>query len=132
MKVIWAPLAEEQVAEAFAYIAAERPAAALKWFERVVTATEPLSELPDQGRMVPEAQRQSVGELLVEPYRVVYFRGDDRLLILTVQHERRELDLEHIALRGGANHGIEQTVLRTAAHAEHVSRGVRVISLVVP
>jgi len=98
VKVIWAPLAEEQVAEAFAYISAERPAAALKWFERVVTATEPLSELPDQGRMVPEAQRQSVGELLVEPYRVVYFRGDDRLLILTVQHERRELDLEHIAL----------------------------------
>ncbi|HEY5433515.1 MAG TPA: type II toxin-antitoxin system RelE/ParE family toxin [Coriobacteriia bacterium] len=98
MKVIWASLVEEQVAEAFAYIAAERPAAALKWFERVVTVTESLSELPDQGRMVPEAQRQSVRELLVEPYRVVYFRGDDRLLILTVQHERRDLDLEHIAL----------------------------------
>lgn len=98
MKVIWAPLAEEQVAEAFAYIAAERPAAGLKWFERIVAATESLSELPDQGRMVPEAQRQSVRELLVEPYRVVYFRGDDGLLILTVQQKRRDLDLEHIAL----------------------------------
>lgn len=97
MKVTWAPLAEQQVAEAFAYIAAERPAAALKWFERVVIATESLSELPDQGRMVPEAQRQSVRELLVEPYRVVYFRGDDGLLILTVQHERRDLNLEDIA-----------------------------------
>jgi plasmid stabilization system protein ParE len=98
VKVIWAPLAEEQVADAFAYIAAERPAAALKWFERVVAATESLSELPDQGRMVPEAQRQSVRELLVEPYRVVYFRGDDGLLILTVQHERRDLNLGDIAL----------------------------------
>lgn len=98
MKVTWAPLAEEQVADAFAYIAAERPAAALRWFERVVTATESLSELPDQGRMVPEAQRQSVRELLVDPYRVVYFRGDDGLLILTVQHERRDLNLEDIAL----------------------------------
>ncbi|HEY5548177.1 MAG TPA: type II toxin-antitoxin system RelE/ParE family toxin [Coriobacteriia bacterium] len=98
MRVTWAPLAEEQVADAFAYIAAERPAAALRWFERVVAATESLSELPDQGRMVPEAQRQSVRELLVEPYRVVYFRGDDGLLILTVQHERRDLNLEDIAL----------------------------------
>jgi toxin ParE1/3/4 len=98
VKVIWAPLAEEQVAEAFAYISAERPAAALKWFERVVGATESLSELPEQGRLVPEAQRQSVRELLVEPYRVVYSVGDDVLLILTVQHERRQLDLEHIAL----------------------------------
>jgi len=98
VRVTWAPLAEEQVADAFAYIAAERPAAALRWFERVVAATESLSELPDQGRMVPEAQRQSVRELLVEPYRVVYFRGDDGLLILTVQHERRDLNLEDIAL----------------------------------
>ena len=98
MKVTWAPLAEGQVAEAFAYIAADRPAAALKWFERVVTATESLSELPDQGRMVPEAQRQSVRELLVEPYRVVYLRDDDELLILTVQHERRELNPKDIAL----------------------------------
>jgi plasmid stabilization system protein ParE len=98
VKVTWAPLAEEQVAEAFAYIAVERPAAALRWFECVVTATESLSELPDQGRMVPEAQRQSVRELLVEPYRVVYFRGDDGLSILTVQHERRDLNLDDITL----------------------------------
>lgn len=99
MKVMWAPLAEEQVADAFAYIAAERPVAALKWFERVVAATESLSELLDQGRMVPEAQRQSVRELLVEPYRVVYFRGDDDgLLILTVQHQRRDLNLGDISL----------------------------------
>ena len=72
MRVIWAPLAEEQVADAFAYIAAERPAAALKWFEAVVSATESLSALPDQGRMVPEADRPSLREVLVQPYRVVY------------------------------------------------------------
>jgi plasmid stabilization system protein ParE len=28
---VWAPLAEEQVADAFAYIASERPEAAVKW-----------------------------------------------------------------------------------------------------
>jgi plasmid stabilization system protein ParE len=93
VRVIWAPLAEEQVADAFAYIAAERPAAALKWFERIVAKTESLSALPDQGRMVPEAQRPALREVLVEPYRVVYQRHADTVLVLTVQHERRDLDL---------------------------------------
>lgn len=96
MRVIWAPLAEAQVAEAFAYIAAERPAVALKWFERVVAKAESLSVLPDQGRMVPEAERESVREVLVAPYRVVYQRDAETVVVLTVQHERRDLDLEGI------------------------------------
>jgi plasmid stabilization system protein ParE len=93
MKVTWARLAEDQVAEAFAFIAAERPGAALKWFERIVTAAESLSLLPDQGRMVPESGRESIREVLVDPYRMVYRRDEDEVVILTVQHERRDLDL---------------------------------------
>ncbi|MDP2182891.1 MAG: type II toxin-antitoxin system RelE/ParE family toxin [Actinomycetota bacterium] len=99
MRVTWAPLAEAQVAEAFAYIAAERPAAALKWFERIVARTESLSALPDQGRMVPEGERESVREVLVAPYRVVYHRDEEAVVVLTVQHERRDLDLEGVPLR---------------------------------
>jgi len=97
MKVTWAPLAEQQVSEAFAYIASERPAAAVKWFDRLVEKTGSLSVLPNQGRMVPEAQRPSLREVLVEPYRVVYHHDDDVLVILSVQHERRNLDVENIA-----------------------------------
>lgn len=96
MKVTWAPLAQSQVADAFAYIAAERPAAALKWFERVVDAAASLSRLPDQGRLVPEADRESLREVLVTPYRVVYRRDDEEVLILTVQHQRRDLNLEEV------------------------------------
>ena len=98
MKVIWAPLAQEQVADAFAYIAADRLAAALKWFERVVSKTESLSALRDQERMVPEADLESIREVLVEPYRVVYRRDDAEIVILTVQHERRDLDLGDVEL----------------------------------
>ena len=96
MKVIWAPLAEEQAADAFAYVASERAATAVKWFERLVSKTESLSTLPDQGRMVPEAQRPSLREIYVEPYRVVYHRGEDVLVVLSVQHERRHLDFGEI------------------------------------
>ena len=40
--------------------------------------------------------RPSLREVLVEPYRVIYQRDDDVLLILSVQHERRDLDLDGI------------------------------------
>jgi toxin ParE1/3/4 len=91
VKVYWAPLAEEQVASAFAYISAERPDAAVDWFERLVHQIESLATLPDLGRMVPEAQRESIRELLVDPYRVIYRRDQDAVMILTVQHQRRDL-----------------------------------------
>ncbi len=60
-------LAEEQVAESFAYIAAEHPAAAVRWFERLVDKAESLATFPDQGRMVPEVQRAAMREVLVHP-----------------------------------------------------------------
>lgn len=93
MNVAWTELAEDQAADAFAYIAAERPSAALKWLERLVESVGSLSLMPDLGRMVPEADRETIREILVQPYRVVYRRDDDVVLILTVQHERRDLDL---------------------------------------
>jgi toxin ParE1/3/4 len=93
VKVAWTALAEDQAADAFAYIAAERPSAALKWLGRLVESVSSLSMMPDLGRMVPEADRETIREVLVQPYRVVYRRDDDEVLILTVQHERRDLDL---------------------------------------
>jgi toxin ParE1/3/4 len=94
VKVAWTALAEDQAADAFAYIAAERPSAALKWFGRLVQSVSSLSMMPDLGRMVPEADRETIRDFLVQPYRVVYRRDDDdKVLILTVQHERRDLHL---------------------------------------
>jgi len=93
VNVAWTALAEDQAADAFAYIATDRPSAALKWFERLVESVGSLSLMPDLGRMVPEADREAIREVLVPPYRVVYRRDSDAVLILTVQHERRDLDL---------------------------------------
>ena len=96
MKVIWTPLAEQQVADAFAYIAADRPDAALAWFERLVDRAESLSELPDQGHVVPEADRDQIREVFVDPYRLMYRRDDDQILVLTVQHQRQDFDPETV------------------------------------
>jgi len=96
VKAIWSPLAREQVAEGFAYIAAERPKAAIRWFEELVDKAESLSVFPDQGRMVPEAQRSSLREVLVDPYRLVYRRDETELVVLAVHHARRDLDVNDL------------------------------------
>ena len=96
MRVIWAPLAEQQVAESFAYIAAEHPVAAVRWFDSLEDKTGSLATFPDQGRVVPEVQRADVREVLVHPYRVIYRRGATEVVVLSVQHDHRELDVSGI------------------------------------
>ena len=93
---MWTSLAEEQAASAFAYIASDRSTAAVHWFERLVHQVESLSDLPDQGRMVPEAQRESIREVLVAPYRLIYRRDEHAVFILTLQHERRDLSVDQV------------------------------------
>ncbi|MDZ4654807.1 MAG: type II toxin-antitoxin system RelE/ParE family toxin [Coriobacteriia bacterium] len=92
MRVIWAPLAREQVADAFAFISAERPAAALNWFDAIVDQTGSLSTFPDMGRMMPEAGRSEVREVIVEPYRLIYRRDPDMIVIIGVFHFRQEVN----------------------------------------
>ncbi|MEI6452269.1 MAG: type II toxin-antitoxin system RelE/ParE family toxin [Actinomycetes bacterium] len=96
MRVIWSPLAEEHVAEDFAYIAAEHPAAAVRWFDRLEEKKGSLAVFTDQGRMVPEVQRAAVREVLVHPCRVIYRRGATEVVVLSVQDDHRELDVSGI------------------------------------
>lgn len=94
MKVAWSALAEERAAEAFSYIAADRPSAAARWLSRVLASVEALAENPDRGRAVPELGRPDIRELIVSPYRIMYRREPKRVVILTVRHARRAFDEE--------------------------------------
>ena len=96
MRVVWSPLARDQVVEAFASLAADRPAAALAWFEEVLRTADALRSFPDMGRRVPELRRAYVREVLVHPYRLIYRREQDRVVILVLHHCRRDL-LQHDA-----------------------------------
>jgi toxin ParE1/3/4 len=96
MRVTWAPLARGQTADAFAYISAERPAAAVSWFDAVVERAESLSAFPDMGRMMPEAGRPEVREVAVEPYRLVYRRDPDEIVIIGVFHSRQDVDADSL------------------------------------
>lgn len=59
--------------------------------DRLYTSVEPLSEHPRMGRRVPEVDHESVRELIVEGYRVLYQLREERIEILTVVHSRQDL-----------------------------------------
>lgn len=96
MKVGWTEHAYAQLDEAMAFVARDRPETAMVWLERILDAGESLAELPDRGRIVPEAAREDVRELLISPYRLIY-RQDARTVTVTmVVHERRALTAEDV------------------------------------
>jgi len=49
VKVTWSPLANDQVDDAIAYIAADDPTAAVHWLERLLERVTSLSTYPDSG-----------------------------------------------------------------------------------
>lgn len=97
MKVTWTALAEQQAAEAFAYIEADRPAAAARWLDQLLAAVETLAEFPDGGRAIPEVGRPELREMIVRPYRGMYRRDPKQVFILSVRHGRRMFDAHTLA-----------------------------------
>jgi len=91
VKVVWTEHAYAQLDEAMAFIARDRPQVAMVWLERILEAGASLSELPDRGRIVPEAARDDVRELIISPYRLIYRRDGDAVTVTMVVHERRDL-----------------------------------------
>ena len=92
MRLVWSPLADAQVDDAVAYIAADDPAAALAWLERMLERVRSLVDYPDSGRAVPELQREDVRELIVPPYRILYRRTADAVEIAAIRHGARHFD----------------------------------------
>jgi toxin ParE1/3/4 len=92
VRLVWSPLADVQVDDAVAYVAADDPAAALAWLERLLERVRSLADYPDSGRMVPELQREDVRELIVPPYRVIYRRTANAVEIAAIRHGARHFD----------------------------------------
>ena len=63
-----------------------------KEIDKLLSSSARLSELPHSGRKVPEYGQEDVRELLIKPYRLIYWILPDRIDILTVIHYRQHLD----------------------------------------
>lgn len=65
------------------FIAADDPATAERFGNRLVSKVETLASFPRIGRMVPEYRDDHVRELILTPYRIIY-EVDDEGFVVTV------------------------------------------------
>jgi plasmid stabilization system protein ParE len=79
------------------YIAADNPAAARSWVERLRERALAAAEVPRAGRVVPELGRDDVRETFLRTYRIVYRVVPEGIVVLTVFEGHRllgELDAD--------------------------------------
>lgn len=97
MRIVWSPLAIDRAYEAAAFIACDKPEAAIRWLDGLFRMTDGLEMFPESGRVVPEIGLPEFRELIYQhSYRVVYRIEKARVSILTVRNcaqllDRREL-----------------------------------------
>lgn len=91
MKILWSPLAIERMTQVAEYIANDNPTASEKWIDSVFKKVEQLEKFPKLGRIVPEANRNEIREILYKNYRVIYRLDKNYISILTVRHGKQIL-----------------------------------------
>ena len=96
MPLIWAPKAADAFAAAVRYIAADHPGTAARWASGLLTATRRLERFPRSGRIVPELGRDEYREVLYGEFRIIYRVDSEAVVILTVSHGRRLLEVTEI------------------------------------
>ena len=71
-RIVWSSRAVADVDAIAAYIAQDSPAYANIVVKKIVKLTRQLSRFPQSGRVVPEFRENSLRELLVYSYRIIY------------------------------------------------------------
>lgn len=91
-KLIWSPQAIEDIEAIAEYIARDSASYAESTVERIFQAPEKLMQFPKLGRVVPEKNDESVREIFVFQYRIIYEIVVSEIHVLTVVHGKRILE----------------------------------------
>jgi plasmid stabilization system protein ParE len=99
LRVVWTFFAVERANEAAAYIARDKPEAAVKWFEGLFDSTKDLADFPQSGRIVPEIRLPEYREIVYrKSHRIIYNVDKSTVSILTVRNFAQLLDLAELGL----------------------------------
>ena len=90
-EVIWTEPALQELDSIAEYIALDNPTAASRLVEEVFDKTDRLEGFPQSGRIPPELPNSVYREVVVPPCRIFYREDDQRVLILYVMREERQL-----------------------------------------
>jgi len=91
MKIEWTEPALLDLENIRDYIRRDSEYYAVRFAEKIIEAVESLEKFPEMGRAVPEVEEESIRELLLHNYRIIYRVEADRILVLTVIHGARDL-----------------------------------------
>jgi len=91
MAIEWSARARTDLRELWTYIAQDSPHYARRFVEKIFKAVESLTEHPQIGRKVPEADREDIRELIFQNYRIIYRIKPRHVYIVTVLHGSRDL-----------------------------------------
>lgn len=96
MRVVWVSVAEQDLGEAYRYIASGSPEAAERFFEAVHASVEVLRRAPELGRARQFRASEAAGVRSwavagFPSYLVLYRVSDDRLEIVRLLHGARDL-----------------------------------------
>jgi toxin ParE1/3/4 len=98
LKIVWSPIAIERAYDAAAYIASDKPEAALRWLDGLFEIVDRLESFPESGRIVPEIGLPEFRELVYrKAYRVIYRVEKARVSILTVRNFAQLLDVADLS-----------------------------------
>ncbi len=97
MKIKWTDPSVRDLENIYEYIKKDSEYYAAIFVEKIIKAPEILVKYPEIGRIVPEYEEETLRELIISPYRIIYRINIDFVSILTVIHSSR--DLEQIDLK---------------------------------
>lgn len=90
-RIKWTGSAWRELEHAADYIAQDSPRYAAAFVDEVRSAARSLRRFPNRGRVVPEVGDESVRELFVKSYRLIYEIRREHVVILALIHGARRL-----------------------------------------
>lgn len=94
--VIWSDPAKADLRSIHDFIAHNSTHYAKKVTQDIVAKTDGLDELPRMGKVVPELGVESIRELPLYSYRIMYEVKAPDVIVLAVIHKRRDFQPEMI------------------------------------
>ena len=91
VEIVWTEPAFDDLNEITAYIALSNPTAAKKLFVKIKNAVSRLEQFPDSGRVPPELTKFIYREVIVNPCRIFYQVDGDKVFIVRVIRQERDL-----------------------------------------
>jgi len=90
-QVVWSQTAVEDLRQIVQFIALDDAVAAASLADRILNRIEQASEFPFSNRAVPEKSEESIREVILRPYRIVYQVDSrrDAIHVLRIWHGAR-------------------------------------------